>query len=183
MTIISTLMLLFQHSSTPNLTSPLVKEGPLLHTNGSYRHWGLEVPLDWPPMYVRAARSIFVVFFHRSDFFISESVSLLVGRELREAAASVFVMWQRSCVRGRWLSGLACSRDEEKWWFRFEEFPQVPRPVPNPARAEKPRRLLPAAWSNFASGIFFSALPLFFNLLLLPIQLTFLIQLVKDNWI
>lgn len=134
MTIISTLMLLFQHSSTPNLTSPLVKEGPLQHTNGSYRHWGLEVPLDWPPMYVRAARSIFVVFFHRSDFFISESVSLLVGRELREAAASVFVMWQRSCVRGRWLSGLACSRDEEKWWFRFEEFPQVPRPVPNPAR-------------------------------------------------
>lgn len=28
------------------------------------------------------------------------------------------------CVRRRWLSGLACSYDEEKWWFRIEEFPE-----------------------------------------------------------
>lgn len=30
------------------------------------------------------------------------------------------------CVLRRWLSGLTCSHDEEKWWFRIEEFPKSP---------------------------------------------------------
>lgn len=30
------------------------------------------------------------------------------------------------CSPGRWLSRLTCSPDEEKWWFRAEEFPKSP---------------------------------------------------------
>lgn len=71
--------------------------------------------------YVTVGKQIFASFIARHLYI--ESAFFLHFQET-DIAIIRFPPELGHCVCRRWLSGLACSYDEEKWWFRIEEFPE-----------------------------------------------------------